>query len=309
MEIVMNAVASAVPQVAVDPLVYLSVGGHAELVPLSEARIPVLDRGFIFGDGVYEVVPIYAGHAFRIDQHLARLARSLKSIGIPDPFTTDEWKARIDELVATYAASHGVRDQFVYMQVTRGVAKRAHAFPKDIVPTVFMMTSPLVLPSADVRENGVAAVTQADNRWLRCDIKSVSLLGNVLMAEHAVAEGVAETIMFRDGWLTEASSSNVWVVKDGVLHAPPKDNRILEGIRYGLISELAEQHGVPFRIAPIAEAAVHAADELILSSATKEVVAVVRLDGKPVGDGRVGPMFRRFLQWYQDAKAAARPAA
>ncbi len=302
----MNAVVAEVSQVAVDPLVYLSVGGHAELVPLSEARIPVLDRGFIFGDGIYEVVPVYAGHAFRIDQHLARLVRSLQSIGIANPFSVDQWKARIDELVKAYEESHGLRDQFVYMQVTRGVAKRAHAFPKDSVPTVFMMTSPLVLPSAAVREHGVAAVTRADNRWLRCDIKSTSLLGNVLMAENAVAQGAAETIMFRDGFLTEASSSNVWVVKDGVLRAPPKDNRILEGIRYGLISELAEQHGVAFEVAPIAEADVRVADELMLSSATKEVVPVVTLDGAPVGDGRVGPLFRQFYGWYQEAKAGAR---
>jgi D-alanine transaminase len=299
----MSAVLEELPAVA-DPMVFLRVGGQAELVPLSEARVPVLDRGFIFGDGVYEVVPVYAGRAFRIDQHLARLQRSLAAIRIPNPFAIDEWKARIAELVAAFEKSHGATDQFVYMQVTRGVAKRGHAFPKDIEPTVFMMTSPLVLPTDAVRASGVSAVTQADNRWLRCDIKSVSLLGNVLMAEHAVSEGAAETIMFRDGVLTEASSSNVWVVKDGVLYAPPKDNRILEGIRYGLIAELAAANDVRFVVAPITEAAVRAADELMLSSATKEVVPVTRLDGEPVGDGSVGPMFRRFYAWYQDAKAA-----
>jgi D-alanine transaminase len=295
----MSAVAS------VDPLVYLQVSGVAEMVPLSEARVPVLDRGFIFGDGVYEVVPIYAGQPFRIDHHLARLARSLAAISIPDPFTADEWRERIDDLVRTYERTHGVRDQFVYMQVTRGVAKRGHAFPKDIVPTVFMMTSPLVLPSAEVRATGVAAVTQADNRWLRCDIKSVSLLGNVLMAEHAAAHGAIETIMFRDGMLTEGSSSNVWVVKNGVLRAPPKDNRILEGIRYGLIADLAGQNGMPFEIGPISEAAVRSADEIILSSATKEVVPVVRLDDVAVGDGKPGPWFGRLYGWYQEAKATA----
>ena len=302
----MSAVATeipAAPAVAADPLVFLSVGGHAEMVPLSEARIPVLDRGFIFGDGIYEVVPIYDGRPFRLDQHLARMARSLDAIRIANPFTIDEWKARIDALVDAYRESHGARDQFVYMQVTRGVAKRGHAFPAGIVPTVFLMTSPLVLPPPAVRENGVDAVTAVDNRWLRCDIKSVSLLGNVLMAENAVAHGAAETILFRDGFLTEASSSNVWVVKGGALHAPPKDNRILEGIRYGLISELADAHGVPFRVAPIAEADVRDADELILSSATKEVVPVVRLDGRSVGDGRVGPLYRQFHAWYQEAKA------
>ncbi len=291
---------------ATDPLVYLSVGGDASMLPLSEARIPVLDRGFIFGDGVYEVVPIYDGVGFRLDQHLARLGRSLQALSIEDPYGVAGWKARIDDLVAAYRASHGVTDQFVYLQVTRGVAKRGHAFPKGTVPTVFMMTSPLVLPSAEARENGVSAVTAADNRWLRCDIKSISLLGNVLMAEHAAAHGATETILFRDGLLTEGSSSNVWVVRDGVLRAPPRDNRILEGIRYGLVAELAEQHGVPFEVAPITEADVRAADELMLSSATKEVVPVVTLDGAAVGDGRVGPSYRRFYGWYQDAKAASR---
>ena len=300
----MNAVASVLPAAAADPLVYLRVSGKAELVPLSEARVPVLDRGFIFGDGVYEVVPVYRRRPFRIDQHLARLSRSLNAISIANPFDADQWKARIAELVDSYAKTHGAEDQFVYMQVTRGVARRGHAFPKDTEPTVFMMTSPLVLPEASVRENGAAAVTAVDNRWLRCDIKSVSLLGNVLMAEHAAANGVSETIMFRDGFLTEASSSNVWIVKDDVLHAPPKNNRILEGIRYGLISELAEQHGVRFVIAPVAEQAVRDADEVLLSSATKEVIPVTRLDAKPVGDGKVGPMYRRFYAWYQEAKAA-----
>ena len=304
----MSAVASAVPDSAVngapDPLVYLRVSGKDEMVPLSEARIPVLDRGFIFGDGIYEVVPVYGGRPFRIDQHLARMSRSLNAIGIANPFDVERWKTRIAELVDAYAKSCGVEDQFVYMQITRGVAKRGHAFPKGIEPTVFMMTSPLVLPAADVREHGAAAVTAIDNRWLRCDIKSVSLLGNVLMAEHAAANGVAETIMFRDGWLTEASSSNVWVVKKDVLHAPPKDHRILEGIRYGFIAELAEQHGVRFVIESISDAAVRNADELILSSATKEVIPVTRLDGKPVGDGKVGPIYRHLYAWYQQAKAA-----
>ncbi len=292
--------------VATDPLVFLSVDGSDETVPLSEARVPVLDRGFIFGDGVYEVVPVYDGAPFRIEQHLARLARSLDAIAIAPPYTASEWRERIAALVSGFERSHGVRDQFVYVQVTRGVAKRAHVFPKGARPTVFMMTSPLVLPTADVRANGVAAVTAADNRWLRCDIKSTSLLGNVLMAEHAAAHGALETILFRDGHLTEGSSSNVWVVKSGRLLAPPKDNRILEGIRYGLIAELAATHALPFTVRPIAEDEVRGADELVLSSATKEVVPVVTLDGRAVGDGRVGPVYRQLYDWYQDAKRDAR---
>lgn len=302
----MSAVPKPQAAAAVDPLVYLRVQGEEERVPLSQARIPVLDRGFIFGDGIYEVVPIYDGVPFRFDQHLARLGRSLKSISIENPFTDAEWKARVAELYDAYRRDQGVTDQFVYMQVTRGVAKRGHAFPKGLEPTVFMMTSPLVLPPAEAREQGVSVVTAADNRWLRCDIKSTSLLGNVLMAENAAANGVAETVMFRDGLLTEASSSNVWTVKDGVLHAPPKDNRMLEGIRYGLIAELAEANGVRFVVAPVTEAQVRGADELMLSSATKEVVPVTRIDGQPVGDGKVGPLYRRFHGWYQDAKAASR---
>lgn len=288
-----------------DPLVYLSVNGQAEMVPLSEARVPVLDRGFIFGDGVYEVVPVYQGVPFRLTEHLARLTRSLASVGIANPFDTAGWTARIAELVTSFDAP----DQMVYMQITRGVAKRGHAFPNGVVPTVFMMTGPLVLPTSEVRTQGVTVVTANDNRWLRCDIKSVSLLGNVLMAQHAALEGASETIMFRDGWLTEGSSSNVWVVNKGTLLAPPKDERILEGIRYGLIAELAATHGLAFEIAAIPKRDVLGADEVILSSATKEVLPVVQIDGAPVGAGRPGPVYDQLYGWYQQAKRDSQQAA
>ncbi|MGA2551890.1 MAG: D-amino acid aminotransferase [Burkholderiaceae bacterium] len=288
-----------------DPLVYLSVEGSAQMVPLSEARIPVLDRGFIFGDGIYEVVPVYGGVPFRLAQHLVRLARSLGSIGIANPYDTDGWKSRIAELIAACA----VGDQLIYMQVTRGVAKRAHAFPKGLAPTVFMMSAPLVLPAEEMRVKGVACVSAKDNRWLRCDIKSISLLGNVLMAENAAQHGATETVMFRDGHLTEGSSSNVWVVSKGVLVAPPKDERILEGIRYGLIAELAATHGLRFEIRPIPEEEVRRADEVMLSSATKEVLPVVLLDGATVGTGVPGPVYANLYAWYQDAKKDSHRAA
>ena len=288
-----------------DPLVYLSVQGKTEWVPLSEARVPVLDRGFIFGDGIYEVVPIYDGVPFRLAQHLARLSRSLMSTGIDNPYDTQLWKKRIAELVERF----GAPDQLVYIQVTRGVAKRAHAFPRDCEPTVFMMASPLVLPGSAVRAAGVAAVTAVDNRWLRCDIKSISLLGNVLMAENAAKHGAAETIMLRDELLTEGSSSNVWVVKGGRLLAPPKNERILEGIRYGLIAELAASHGVGLDIRPVSGSELRSADEVMLSSATKEVLPVVTLDGVAVGSGRPGPVYQQFYEWYEEAKAASRRAA
>ena len=279
-----------------DPLVYL----NGEMTPLSEAKIPVLDRGFIFGDGIYEVIPVYGRKMFRADQHLARLFRSLASIGIANPHSKEEWLA----LIARVMAAHEADDQMVYLQVTRGVAKRAHAFPKDVTPTVFIMTNPIVLPSAAARESGVACVSMEDKRWLRCEIKSISLLGNVLAAQNAAEHGVVESIQFRDGYLTEASASNVWIVKDGVLMGPPKDNLILEGIRYGLIEELCAANNIPLQARRISREEVFAADEVMLSSATKEVLAVIKLDDTSIGKGQPGAVYHQLYAAYQAAKAA-----
>jgi D-alanine transaminase len=279
-----------------DQLVYL----NGAITPLSEAKISVLDRGFIFGDGVYEVVPVYDRRLFRFDQHIARLFRSLKAIGIPNPHDKEAWRTLIDQVVAEEASDN----QLVYMQVTRGPAKRGHAFPKEVTPTVFIMTSPLAPPPAEAIENGIACVTMQDDRWLHCDIKSVSLLGNVLAAQFAVEHDAVEAIQFRDGWLTEGSSSNVWLVKDGKLMAPPKDNLILEGIRYGLIEELCAAAGIPFESRRIARDEVFAADEVMISSAGKEIQPVAGIDGKPVGAGKPGPVFRKLYAAYQAAKAA-----
>jgi D-alanine transaminase len=280
-----------------DPLVYL----NGELTPLSEAKIPVLDRGFIFGDGVYEVIPMYARRPFRAKQHMARLFRSLKSIGIPNPYDEQRWMTLISQVSDAYPSD----DQLIYIQVTRGVAKRGHAFPKDeIVPTVFIMTNPLTVPTAQARETGVACVTMEDKRWLHCEIKSISLLGNVLAAQQAAENAVVEAIQFRDGFLTEASSSNVWIVKNGKLMAPPKDNLILEGIRYALIEDLCRTGDIPFESRRITREEVFAADEVILSSASKEVLPVTTIDGKTVGNGAPGPVFRTLYAAYQASKAA-----
>ncbi len=280
-----------------DPIVYL----NGEMTPLSEARIPVLDRGFIFGDGVYEVIPMYARKPFRGTHHIARLFRSLGTIGITNPHNEAEWLALIDRVVQ----ANDLNDQIVYIQVTRGVAKRGHAFPKDpVTPTVFMMTSPLAVPSAEVRAKGVACVTLEDKRWLNCQIKSTSLLGNVLAAQYAAEHEVTEAIQFRDEFLSEASSSNVWIVKDGKLSAPPKDNLILEGIRYGLIEELCKSQGIVFEARRITREEVFGADEVLLSSATKEVLPVVTIDDQRVGDGKPGPVFAKLYAAYQAAKAA-----
>ena len=273
---------------------------NGDLLPLSEARIPVLDRGFIFGDGIYEVIPLYNGKPFRGAQHLARLARSLSAIGIPNPHTESEWLAQIDRVVQ----ANGMSDQMIYMQVTRGVAKRAHAFPKDVTPTVLIMTNPMALPPAASVEQGVACVTMEDRRWLNCQIKSTSLLGNVLAAQVAAEAGVTEAIQFRDDVLTEASASNVWVVKQGRVAAPPKDNLILEGIRYGLMEELCAAMDISFEARRITRDEVFGADEVMISSASKELLPVVTIDGKTVGNGKPGPVFQRLYAAYQAAKAA-----
>ncbi|AIO33584.1 D-amino acid aminotransferase [Burkholderia pseudomultivorans] len=294
-------------QAEFDPIVYLNVSAQEEWVPLSQARIPVLDRGFIFGDGVYEVVPVYAhdgAHVpFRIAQHLERLERSLKKIGIANPHDEAGWRALIERIVAENAQGLGSGDATVYLQVTRGVAKRGHAFPAHAVPTVFAMTNPLRLPSADERARGVRCVTAEDRRWLHCDIKSTSLLGNVLMAQHAAERDAFETLQLRDGNLTEGSSSNVWIVKNGELLAPPRSNRILEGIRYALVEELADECKIRFVAREISEAELRAADEIMITSATKEVLPVTSLDDLPVQGGKPGPVFAALYDAYQRAKA------
>jgi D-alanine transaminase len=284
-----------------DTTVYL----NGEFMPAGEARIPVLDRGFIFGDGIYEVVPVYGRVPFRWTQHHARLVRSLAKVRIDDPLDAAGWRTLVDTLIAR----HPWDDQFVYIQVTRGVARRDHAFPKGVTPTLFAMSSPLPVIPAEVLERGVATVTLTDERWLHCDIKSTSLLGNVLARQAAVDAGAMECVMFRDGFLTEGSASNIWVVREGRVLAPPRDRLILEGIRYGLMQELCEAEGIAFEVRPVARAEVESADELMLSSATKEVMPITRLDGKPVGAGVPGPVFRRLHAAYQRAKAASAAAA
>ncbi len=279
---------------------------NGEYLALCDAKVSVMDRGFIFGDGVYEVVPVYGGRLFRLDEHLARLGRSLSKLRIPDPHSRTEWLERMRRLVASYSERFGVSDQLLYLQITRGVAMRDHVMPPGIVPTVFMMTSAMKPATAEQRHGGVACITARDFRWERADIKATSLLGNVLARQMSADHGAAETIMFRDGFLTEASSSNVWVVHEGAVLGPPKSEHVLEGIRYDLIGELCEELGIGFNLRPIGETEVTAADEILLSSATKEVLPVTRLDGDPVGHGagkgKPGPIYARLYEAYQRAK-------
>lgn len=278
---------------------------NGQFVPLRDAKVSVLDRGFIFGDGVYEVIPVYGRRLFRFDEHMARLDRSLAKVRIANPMSRAQW---LEQCRRVSAALRGAEDQLVYVQVTRGVAMRDHVMPPDIEPTVFIMANPMKPPTPEQRHHGVACVTARDFRWERGDIKSVSLLGNVLARQISADKGAAETIMFRDGYLTEASGSNVWVVHEGALLGPPKSEHVLEGIRYDLLRELCEEEGIAYNLRPIAEADVFAADELLVSSATKEILPVTTLDGEPVGHGALrgkpGPVYARLYEAYQRAKAA-----
>ena len=275
---------------------------NGEYLPLRAAKISVLDRGFIFGDGIYEVVPVYYRQPFRFEQHLARFERCTHEIGLANPLSRAGWRALVDRLIEASGTEH----QFVYWQVTRGVARRDFSFPVGAQPTVFAMTTAFTRPSAAQRDEGLRAVTRTDERWLRCDIKSVSLLGAVLARQYATEHGCDEVVQLREGWLTEGSASNIWVVKNGTLLAPPRSHLILEGIRYGFMQDLAEREGIRFEVRPIARADVHAADELMLTAATREVLPIVQLDGAPVGNGRPGPIYARLRAAYDAAIEALR---
>lgn len=283
-----------------DSIVYL----NGDFVRLGEAKISVLDRGFIFGDGIYDVVPAYHGKPFRIDGHLARLERSLAKVGIRNPFSRREWEKLVLDMLAR--SGRGA-DCMVYIQVTRGVAKRDHAFPAHVSPSFFIMVSPFTRVQHE-REAGLKAVAIEDERWLRCDIKSVSLLGNVLAKQQAVEAGVDEVIQFREGFLTEGASCNIWIVRDGTLLAPMRNNLILEGVRYSLMEELAAQAGIAFQARQISREEVETADEIMMTSATKEVLPIVVFNGQPVGDGRPGPVFAKLREGYDRAIKAAEQA-
>jgi len=275
---------------------------NGQLLPLDKISISPLDRGFIFGDGVYEVIPVYEGAMLRGREHFERLQRSMDEIRLVNPHSVEEWLAITQRLLA-----HHPGNQSVYIQVTRGVPpKRDHVLPTGLTPTVFMMCYPLASPAKEAVDNGVACITARDFRWEKCHIKSTSLLGNVLARQLSADVGATETIMLRDGFLTEAAASNVFVVKDGVVAAPPRDNLILLGITYDLLVGLAAEGAVKLEIRPVPESELRSADEVWLTSSTKEVLAVTTLDGKPVGSGKPGAIFRRMHALFQEHKAGMR---
>ncbi|MBX3619704.1 MAG: D-amino acid aminotransferase [Rhizobacter sp.] len=289
---------AAVPHTLADSLCYL----NGEFLPLGQARVSVLDRGFLFGDGLYEVMPVYGRRLFRFEEHMERLGRGLAKVRIPNPHSAVRWLELCRRLID--AQPHD--DQALYIEVTRGVAPRSHVMPADLEPTVFMMSNPLVQPSPEERHRGVACLTARDFRWERGDLKSISLLGNVLARQMSADHGAAETILLRDGFLTEGSSSNVWVVHEGAVLGPPTSEHLLEGVRYELIRELCEEEGIAFNLRPVSEAELLSADEVMLSSASKEVLPVTTLDGEAVGHGALrgkpGPVYARLYEAYQRAK-------
>lgn len=273
-----------------DNIVYL----NSKFLPLDEAHVSVLDRGFLLGDGVYEVIPVYAGRLFRLEQHLQRLDHSLSGIRLNNPLNSDEWHHLLNELVERNSGD----DQSIYLQITRGAARRDLAFPTDTPPTVFAMSSPLVIDNSD-EQRGIAAALLEDSRWLHCNIKAVTLLPNVLLRQQALDAGAQEAIMVRDGELTEGAASNVFIVHNGIAITPPHSDHLLPGVTRDLVVELCREHAIPCEERPCRREELLSADEIWITSSPKGVVPVVRLDGQPVGDGLPGPLWQRLATLYR----------
>jgi D-alanine transaminase len=271
-----------------------------KFLPPEQARVSVFDRGFIFGDGVYEVIPVFGGRLFRLPHHLARLDASLAAIRLRNPHTVEEWKSIFTRLMV----EHGTKDQSIYLQITRGVAPRDHAFPPNAVPTVFAYAQPLKYPPAEQLTQGVTAVTTDDIRWQRCDIKAIALLANALLRQQAIEQGAVEAILVRDGVVTEGAASNIFVVKNGRLVTPPKGPFILPGITRDLVVEIARAKGVSCDELPVKIETLSSADEVWLTSSTKEILPITRIDGRPVGTGKPGPMHARMFALYKEYKQA-----
>ncbi len=272
---------------------------NGEFLPLEAAKVSVFDRGFIFGDGIYEYLPVFGRRLFRWQQHLARLEASLRAVRIDNPLTRSQWRDVFDRLIA----KNNTDEQAIYIQITRGVAPRDHGFPDNATPTVLVYAQPRTSPPA---EQGVSAITAPDIRWNRCDIKSTSLIANVLARQLAVDAGAAEAILLRDGFMTEGAACNIFIVKNGVVVTPPKGPHILPGITRDLAIELMHAHQVPCEERAVPEAELRTAEEILLTSSGKEIVAITQVDGKPIGNGKPGPMYKRVLGLYLDYKRAFR---
>lgn len=276
-------------------IVYL----NGAFLPSEQAFVSVLDRGFLLGDGVYEVIPAYHGRLFRFDEHMRRLQNSLDAIRLANPLPVAEWERLLSQLVQ----QNGGGDQSVYLQVTRGAApQRDHAFPKVIKQTVFAMTSPITPAAADLAARGVAAITVEDTRWKLCNVKAITLLANVLARQEALDHGCAEAIFVRDGWVTEGAAANIFVVRDGALITPPMGPFLLPGVTRDLVLELAIASGVTCHEEDFTVPQMAAADEIWLTSSTREILPIVRLNDTPVADGTAGPLWRKMRLVYSAYK-------
>jgi len=274
---------------------------NGDYLPAAEARISVLDRGFIFGDGIYEVIPVYGGRLFRLAHHLERLDHSLDGIRLANPLSHQRWQAILEELVRR----NGGGDQSLYLQLTRGVADRDHRFPVGTEPTVFAMSTPLEPVDPELLA-GVAAMTVEDIRWKWCNIKTIALLPNILMRQQAIDAGATEALMLREGYVTEGTASNIFIVTGATVVTPPKNNLLLPGITRDLVVELCRSNGVSCLEEPVSEEQLRRADEIWLTSSTREILPVTRLDGEVVGDGTPGPLWLKLIGLYQDYKQAFR---
>jgi len=279
-------------------LIYL----NNEYLPLEEAKVSVLDRGFIFGDGVYEVIPAYGGKTLRFKHHMQRLQNSLDAVRIKNPLSNQQWGEIIDKLLS----QQGTKDQYIYMHITRGVASRDHRFPDKVTPTVFVMSSILYGADPELLKTGVHAVTLDDIRWKYCNIKAIALLPNILLRQQAVDKGAVEAILIREGNITEGAASNVFIVSNGILKTPPKDQKLLPGITRDLVVELAKNHNIPTEEVTISEQEFLAAEEIWLTSSTKEILAVTKINDQLVGNGVPGELWKDMYQKYQDYKETLR---
>jgi len=279
-------------------LIYL----NGEYLPLNEAKVSVLDRGFIFGDGIYEVIPAYGAKALRFEHHMQRLQNSLDAIRITNPLSNTQWKEIIDKLIT----ATGLEDQYIYLHITRGVASRDHQFPDDTKPTIFVMSNILKAVDPDLLKNGISAVTLDDIRWQYCNIKAIALLPNILLRQQAVDQDATEAILIRNGNMTEGAASNVFIVKDGVIKTPPKNQQLLPGITRDLVVELAKTHNMPIEEVSISEKEFLNADEIWLTSSTKEILPVTRINQQQVGNGKPDIVWQDMYQKYQDYKETLR---
>lgn len=283
----------------IDPRVLPFAYLNGDIVRIEDATVPALDRGFLFGDAIYEVIPVYCGKLFRLDSHVERLMRGLDKISIACPHTATDW----EQVFSQTAAANGEVDQYVYLQVTRGVGRfRDHATPKDVEPLVFAMSQRLYPRSSKIAQRGIDAVLLPDTRWSRCDIKSTSLLANVLLRQQAIEQDCAEAILHRDGMVTEGAASTVMMVKNEALIVPPDNHEVLPGTTRRLAVELADGIGLSNVTRKFSVEELRAADEVLLSAATKEVMPVCTLDGSAVGSGRPGPVWRQLDAAYQSYK-------